>query len=112
MPRVVLVLMVVAALQGCASSPPAPVMSARPYDHLRHLAVVVAGQSAFVLEQHRAEPGRTLDEVLKWWMPYGPMLRPLAELAHRGINRFLDADRVASARVDLRDVYPPSVVAE
>ena len=113
MPRVVLVLMIVAtALHGCASSPPAPAPRAQPHDHVRRLAVVVSGESAFVLEQHRAEPGRTFDEVLKWWMPYGPMLRPLAELAHRGINRFLDADRTASVRGDIRGVYPPSVVAE
>src|SRR5439155_1032973 len=82
------------ALPGCASSAP-PRPAARPFDHVRQLAIVVSGESRFSVLEHRAEPGRTFDEVLKWGVlsPYQALLRPVAELVHKGVNWLLDGDR-------------------
>ncbi|PYM17820.1 MAG: hypothetical protein DMD78_29150 [Candidatus Rokuibacteriota bacterium] len=111
--RAVAVLLVLAvALPGCASSAP-PRPAARPFDHVRQLAIVVSGESRFSVLEHRAEPGRTFDEVLKWGVlsPYQALLRPVAELVHKGVNWLLDADRKTDAAVDLGGIAPRSVVS-
>jgi len=111
--RAVAVLLVLAvALSGCASSAP-PRPAARPFDHVRQLAIVVSGESRFSVLEHRAEPGRTFDEVLKWGVlsPYQALLRPVAELVHKGVNWLLDVDRKADAAVDLGGIAPRSVVS-
>jgi len=111
--RAVAVLLVLAvALPGCASSAP-PRPAARPFDHVRQLAIVVSGESRFSVLAHRAEPGRTFDEVLKWGVlsPYQALLRPVAELVHKGVNWLLDADRKTDAAVDLGGIAPRSVVS-
>jgi len=111
--RAVAVLLVLAvALPGCASSAP-PRPAARPFDHVRQLAIVVSGESRFSVLEHRAEPGRTFDEVLKWGVlsPYQALLRPVAELVHKGVNWLLDVDRKSDAAVDLGGIAPRSVVS-
>ena len=111
--RAVAVLLVLAvALPGCASSAP-PRPAARPFDHVRQLAIVVSGESRFSVLEHRAEPGRTYDEVLKWGVlsPYQALLRPVAELVHKGVNWLLDVDRKSDAAVDLGGIAPRSVVS-
>ena len=111
--RAVAVLLVLAvALPGCASSAP-PRPAARPFDHVRQLAIVVSGESRFSVLEHRAEPGRTFDEVLKWGVlsPYQALLRPVAELVHKGVNWLLDVDRKTDAAVDLGGIAPRSVVS-
>ena len=111
--RAVAVLLVLAvALPGCASSAP-PRPAARPFDHVRQLAIVVSGESRFSVLEHRAEPGRTFDEALKWGVlsPYQALLRPVAELVHKGVNWLLDVDRKTDAAVDLGGIAPRSVVS-
>ena len=102
MARVCLGLMLL-LLGGCASSSPAPtVQAARPldevraFDDVRRIAIVASGDSVFTAMQFRSEPGRTLDEILKWH-PSGAAWRPVAKLIHRAINGLRDVDRVAEA---------------
>lgn len=101
------------SLWGCASSAPPPRPSARPFDDLRRVVVVVSGQSTFAIVDFPVEPGRTFDEVLKWipWLPYRAALGPAAKLAHQGINRALGADRAATAAPSIDGISPRSVVA-
>lgn len=33
---------------------------------MRRVAIVAAGDSKFTVVEHRSEPGRTFDEVVKW----------------------------------------------
>ena len=99
------------SLWGCASSTTPPRPSARPFDDVRRLVIVVSGESTFTMVEHAVEPGRTFDEVLKW-VPYGVALRPVAQLVHRGINWALETDRAARAAPSLVGVSPRSVVAE
>ena len=111
--RVVAVLLVASlvAAAGCASSAP-PRPAAAPFDHVSRLAVVVSGESTFTVLADSAEPGRTFDDILKWgfWGSYATVLRPVAELVHRGINWLLEIDRTSDAKVDLGDVAPRTVV--
>ncbi len=95
---------------GCASSgmPPAPV--ARPFDDVQRVAIIVSGESAFVVGEDRVEPGRTFDEILKWH-PYGGAFRPVAKLVHRAINKVRDADQNATAARNVDGVSPGSTVA-
>jgi hypothetical protein len=108
----VLTALVVALFAGCASSsPPPPQPTARPFDDVRRVAVVVSGDSHFAVVDHSAEPGRTFDEVLKWnWsMPY---LKPIADLVHLGINWLVGVDRASDTKSAVLDVSPRAVVAE
>ena len=107
----VLLVLAVVAVSGCASAPPR--QAAPSFDHVRQLAVVVSGESKFSVVAESAEPGRTLDEVLKWPFisAYEPLLRPIADLVHRGINWLLDLDRTGEAKVDLGNLTPRSLVA-
>ena len=110
--RAVAVLLVLLALAGCATTPP-PRSAAPSFEHVRQLAVVVSGDSTFTVLEHRAEPGRTFDEILQWGMfgSYRSVLRPIAELVHRGINWLLEVDNTSDARVDLGDLTPRAAVA-
>ena len=90
--------------------PPPPSAS---FDQLRHIAVVVTGESTFTVRADDAEPGRTFSEILRWPI-FGAdtsWLRPVADLVHRGINWLLEGSRTADARVDLGDIAPRSFVA-
>jgi len=105
----VLLVAILAALSGCASSAPAR-QASRPFDDVRRLTVVVSGESQFAVLEHSAEPGRTFDALLKW-SPYGTLLKPIADLVHQAINWLVASDRKADAAGDLRDISPPLVVA-
>ena len=112
---VVLLALAVLPLSGCASSPPpraqsAPPPAQRPFDTVRRVAVVSTGESRFAVLEHSAEPGRTFDEILKW-NTYGPLFRPLAVLAHQGINWLVGLDRAADTAPDSRAISPPLIVA-
>jgi len=103
------------SLVGCASSSPPSRPTARPFDDVRRVIVVPSGgESAFAVVEYSPEPGRTFDEILKWisWSPYQAVLRPAAQLVHRGINWALEADRAATATSRLQGLSPRSVVAE
>src|SRR5262245_20843989 len=107
-----MLLIAMVSLWGCASStPPPPRPAARPFDQERRLAVVVSGESKFTVTEHRAEPGRTFDEILKWY-PSGAALRPLAAVVHRGISWLLDTDRAAGIAPQVQGLTPNSVVAD
>lgn len=113
MRRVVAVLLFVGALgvSGCASSAStATRATARPFDDVRRLTVVVSGESQFAVLEHSAEPGRTFDQVLAW-NPYGAVLKPIADIVHQVINWFVETDRKADAAAELRDVSPRALVA-
>lgn len=104
----VLLVLVLAALSGCASSAPAR-QAGRPFDDVRRLTIVVSGESQFAVLAHSAEPGRTFDTLLKW-TPYATLLKPIADLVHQAINWLMASDRKTDAAGDLRDVSPPAVV--
>ena len=108
----VLLVLLLVAVAGCASAPPPP-PAPRSFEHVRQLAVVVSGESTFTVLEHRAEPGRTFDEILKWTFmsPYSSLLRPIAELVHRGVNWLMAGDSTDAAKVDLGDITPRSLVA-
>jgi hypothetical protein len=105
----VLLVLVVAAVSGCASSPPVR-PTARPFDDVRQLTVVVSGKSQFTVLENSAEPGRTFDQVLAW-NPYSALLKPIADLVHQVINWLVEFDRKADASADLGDVSPAWLVA-
>jgi hypothetical protein len=97
-------------LWGCASPPASPTFpAARPLDDVRRIAIVVSGDSAFTVAQQRDEPGRTIDEILKWH-PWGAALRPVAKLVHRAINSLRDVDRVADASRNLDGISSGPIV--
>ena len=116
---VVLLVLAVVPLWGCASTPaPPPVQQPvqRPFGNVARVAVVATGESRFAVVEHSAEPGRTFDEVLKWstWSTgstYGPLFRPLAALVHQGINWLVGLDRAADTAPDTAGVSPPLIVA-
>lgn len=109
--QAVVVAVVGLLLSGCASAtPPRPTLPS--FGHVRHLAVVVSGDSQFTVVDESAEPGRTFERILSWPL-LGPSrwLRPIADLVHRGLNWLLETDRTASAAVDLGAASPRSLVA-
>ena len=97
-------------VSGCASSVPPTPPTARPAEGVRRIAIVATGDSKFTVVEHRSEPGRTFDEVVKW-APY-PWLRPLGALVHSGISWLLDSGRAATTAADVGVVAPRVVVAE
>jgi hypothetical protein len=108
---VVLLALVLLPLCGCASSTaPAVSSPAEPaFPSARRVAIVATGESHFAVVENSAEPGRTLDEVLKW-NQYGPMLRPLAALVHQGITWLVGQDRAAGTAPDVGAVSPALIV--
>jgi hypothetical protein len=98
-------------VMGCASSPPPPpVPTPRLAHEVRRLAIVPAGDGKFVVLHHRAEPGRTFDEVVKW-TPH-QWLRPLGALVQSGINWLFDSGQAATMAPDIAGVTPRLVVTE
>jgi hypothetical protein len=106
-----LLAVVIVGMSACASSTPPPRPAARPFDNVQRLAVVVSGDSRFTVVEHKAEPGRTLDQVLGW-MPsfYKPWLRPVAELVHQGVNWLLETDNADTAGRSLAGISPTAAV--
>lgn len=107
--QAVLVGLTALVVSGCASAA-SPRSAAPAFDHVRHLAVVVSGESQFTVLDEPAEPGRTLDQITKWSLG-ARWLRPIAELVHRGVNWLLDLDRKADTFVHLGAASPRSLVA-
>lgn len=107
-----LLALMIVALSGCASSAPpsTPRPAARPFDDVRRVAVVVTGESRFSVQEHSAQPGRTIDEIVRW-TPYRFVLQPLAALVHRGINWWLESDRSEAAAKALADISPGATVS-
>jgi len=103
-----LVVLVVVATSGCASSPPVR-STARPFDDVRQLTIVVSGDSEFSVLENSAEPGRTFDQILPW-TGYAGLLKPIADLVHQVINWFVESDRKSDASAHVRDVSPASFV--
>src|SRR5262249_1252640 len=93
-----------------ASSPPVR-STARPFDDVRQLTIVVSGDSEFSVLENSAEPGRTFDQILPW-TGYAGLLKPIADLVHQAINWFVESHPKADARADLRDVSPAWLVAQ
>jgi hypothetical protein len=108
--RAALVILVAVSLAGCASSAPPARPAARPFENVRRIAVVVAGESRFTVLEHSAQPGRTFDEVLRW-TSYTSLLQPLAALVHRGINWLLESDRAETTGRDLAGISPRATVS-
>jgi hypothetical protein len=107
----VLLVLAMVPFWGCASTPPPSPAPARPFDNVRRVAIVASGESSFNVIQHSVEPGRTFDEILKWY-PYKPWLRPLAKVVHWGINWLLEVDDAAATAALVVGVSPRSVVAD
>lgn len=97
--------LVIAALAGCASSAPPPPPSPRPtadaLDGVRRVVVVASGESQFAVVQGSKEPGREFEEVLKW-LPYKEIVAPIARAVYWGISWLLDSARAS-------DTIPPGV---
>ena len=89
---------------------PASAAVSRPFDDVHRVAIIVSGESAFVVAEDRVEPGRTFDEILKWH-PYGGAFRPVARLVHRAINKVRDADQNATAARNVDGISPGLTVA-
>jgi hypothetical protein len=106
----VLLVLAIVPVWGCASSTPTPRPTARPFDTMRRVAIVASGDSKFTVVEHRAEPGRTFDEVVKW-TPY-QWLRPLGPLVHAGINWLLDLGRTVSTAADVGGISPRLIVSQ
>ena len=107
--RLVSVVLVL-SVWGCASSTPPPRPSARPFDDVRRVAIVVSGDSSLTVIGHNAEPGRTFDEIMTWY-PTQAWMRPLAKLVHQGINWALEYDQTTSIARSIDGISPRSVVA-
>ncbi len=99
----------VLSLSGCASAPPAR-PTARPFDDVRRLTIVVTGESSLSVLEHNAEPGRTFDEIMAWY-PTKAWMRPLAKLVHQGINWALALDQRATIARSVDGISPQTVVA-
>ena len=97
-------------VSGCASSaPPIPPVAGPPAG-VRRIAIVATGESKFTVVEHRSEPGRTFDEVVKWTQYQ--WLRPLGALVHSGISWLRDSGHAAATASDVAGVAPRVVVAE
>src|SRR5580765_974468 len=111
MNRTVRLVVSVLLFSGCASSAPSPLPPvARPFDDIGRVAIVVSGEGNFAIAEDGVEPGRTLDEILKWY-PYGGALRPVAKLVHRAINRLRNVDAAAAATRNVDGISPGATVA-
>jgi hypothetical protein len=108
--RAVAVLLTAALFWGCASAPVPPPPSPPVVERVGRLVVVTSGPSRFMIIEHSAEPGRTLDQIVKW-TPYF-WLRSLVPLFHEGINQLVALDDKAVAGRDLERINPRSVVGD
>src|SRR5262249_10145119 len=108
--RAVAVLLAAALSSGCASAPAPASSFPRQLDRVGRLVIVTSGQTRFMIVEHSTEPGRTLDEIVKW-TPY-VWLRSLLPLVHEGINQLVALDDKAVAGRDLDRINPRSVVGE
>jgi hypothetical protein len=108
--RAVAVLLTAALFWGCASAPASPPSSPPLLERVGRLVVVTSGPSRFVVVEHSAEPGRTLDQIVKW-TPYF-WLRSLVPLLHEGVNQLVALDSKAVAGKDLEGISPRSVVGD
>jgi hypothetical protein len=108
--RVVTVPLIAALLWGCASAPTPPPPSALVHERAGRLVVVASGPSRFMIVEHSAEPGRTLDQIVKW-TPYF-WLRSLVPLVHEGINQLVALDDKAVAGRDVARINPRTVVGD
>ena len=108
--RAVAVLFTAALVWGCASAPAPPPPSSPVLERAGRLVVVASGPARFMVVEHSAEPGRTLDQIVKW-TPYF-WLRALVPLVHEGINQLIALDDKAVAGSDLEQINPRSVVGD
>ena len=111
LPRKALIALLSVVLWGCASSTPPPSRpAARPFDNVKRIAIVVSGDSRFAVLEHRAQPGKTLDEVLGW-APFGSLLKPFAMLVHEGINWLVESDRSKTTGRHVEGLSPQAAVS-
>ena len=110
MMRAVTVLATAALFWGCASAPAPPPLSPPVLGRVGRVVVVASGPSRFMIIEHSVEPGRTLDQIVKW-TPYF-WLRSLVPLVHEGINQLVALDDKAVAGRDLERINPRSVVSD
>jgi hypothetical protein len=108
--RVVAVLLTAALFYGCAAATAAPPTASPPLDRVGRLVVVASGPARFTVVEHSTEPGRTLDQIVKW-TPYF-WLRYLVPLVHEGISQLVALDEKAVAGRDLERVNPRSIVRD
>jgi hypothetical protein len=108
--RVVVVLSTAALFWGCASAPVPPPAFPPVLERAGRLVVIASGPSRFAIVEHSAEPGRTLEQIVKW-TPYF-WLRSLVPLVHEGINQLVALDDKAVAGRDLERINPRSVVGD
>jgi hypothetical protein len=103
--------LVVVAITGCVSSPPAlsPRPTADAFDGVRRIIIVASGESRFAVAQSSKEPAREFEEVAKW-LPYKEIVVPIARAVYWGITWLLDTAR-ASDTVP-QGVTPGAVVAD
>src|SRR5262249_37810826 len=94
----------------CASASAPPPSSHQQLDRVSRLVVVTSGQARFMVVENNTEPGRTLDEIVKW-TPYF-WLRYLVPLVHEGVNQLVSLDDRAVAGRDRERISPGSVVGE
>jgi hypothetical protein len=80
------------------------------HERAGRLVVVASGPSRFMIVEHSTEPGRTLDQIVKW-TPYF-WLRSLVPLVHEGINQLVALDDKAVAGRDLARINPRTVVGD
>ena len=107
--RVVAVLLTAALFWGCASAPAPPPPAPPVLERVGRLVVVASGPSRFMIVEHSAEPGRSLDQIVKW-TPYF-WLRSLVPLFHEGINQLVALDDKAVPG-ELERINPRSVVGD
>jgi hypothetical protein len=108
--RIVLVVLVTTLFWGCASTPAPPPPSSPVLGRMGRLVVVASGPARFTIAEHSAEPGRTLDQIVKW-TPYF-WLRSLVPLVHEGINQLVALDDKAVAGKELARINPRTVVGD
>lgn len=110
--RMVGAVLLLALTAGCASKAPpaAPNPTVRPVAAVQRVAVVGSGESRLAVVEHRSEPGRTFEEVVKW-TPH-QWLRPLGGLVHAGINWLRDFGRAPVIPPDLTGLVPRVVVTD
>ena len=113
--RALVVLLVIAAMAGCATAPSAPAPSpspapvSTPLHGVRRVVVVPSGESRFAVTQESSRgTERVLEDVLKW-LPYKEVLIPLAQVVYWGVSWLMESERKSETLP--KDVTPGSIVA-